>query len=146
MPEKVEVRINPIENSQVVEVITVGEIRERYNYIGSVSNMLERKQLSKFVGIGTSAVLTVIALTELSKPVFSLISADPEPLIPILEQVANAAENPLGVGILAAIGAYYVGKSAFRNRTRFQAINDKLHQVQISSTDPPPSPSDQNLS
>lgn len=134
MGRQIEAHIIPVEgDSRQVNLTTITTERHRFRYIGAVSNVLWRKDIGRTLKFFGSLALAATTATELSKPIFPLISADLTPLnsYPVLDQLSRAAENPIGVGILAAIGTYAFIRSAYRDAGKYEAIRAELQRVRL---------------
>ncbi|MCL5784126.1 MAG: hypothetical protein M1142_02085 [Patescibacteria group bacterium] len=138
MRKTLEVRIGPVPNfAGAIDVTTTEETKERFLHTGDLGAMVDWAKWKNRFKIGISLILAADAATELSKSIFPLISADLIPLnnYPILAQLSLYSETQLGVGILAAIGTYYLGKDTFRDRRRLQTMGAALRKIQISSVE-----------
>lgn len=135
---KVEVKLEPVENfTGAIDTTVTEETKQRFLHLGELAGMVEGIRRKNHLKFGTALILAAVAATEISKEVFPLISPDLTPLNNhvILSQLSAFSESPLGAGLIAAIGTYYLAKSAFRDRAILSALKFGLRKTRIHPVD-----------
>lgn len=118
------------------DVIVREQSRLRFDGVMDACSYLGSERARGVLKTGTALVLATGAVTELSKSIFPLVGLSPLSQYPVLGQLSSVMENPAAIGVIAAIGAYYLGKDIYRNRLQSQAIRDALNRVQICPAPP----------
>lgn len=149
----VEVEITPVEGAnREISVTTLEKTNRHFLDLGEFSDNKGRLEWRNRLRLIAATILGIDAIAELYKAASPFISPS---LInyPTLNQLSNQistySENPLAIGVIAAVGAYYLGKNIYRERKLLHAINAGFHRIQIAPMDlrvsplDPPEPTDE---
>lgn len=134
MFHRIEVYIRPIVKNgvRIPEVETIEKRKEEFSGIFSLGSMLQNDRRGRVIGAGIALILASGAALEFSKAVIPFVSPDtipPNRWHPVLEQISAISETSLVVGILAAVAAIYMGKSAFHDRHRFRGTRRAFNRI-----------------